>query len=315
MTTTLADALPLFLAGLRTEYNVAYHKAIQNPAWQQVATDVKTTLRTQNYAWLGGSPVMEEFKDEVREPGLTTNSYSITDKVFKANLSIERTAIEDDQYEMLMMMARNMAPVSVRFQNKLTFEGLAKGFVTICADKQNMFDTLHPDGMGGTWSNKSSDPLTPAALVNAETQLMTATDDKGEPMDIQPDTLVVGPAYKQTALDITESDVRIINVGDGVAGAGSTTATGSKNYFKGRYSVVVNPYLRGAYAKYWFLMDNSREIKAMVMQTRSDVPATTEDDMHDGAALNREIFNFWARLRCQVGYGLPQLAFGSNFAG
>ena len=114
------------------------------------------------------------------------------------------------------------------------------------------------------------------------------------------------------ASDIIQSDVIVVNVGDGAVGTGATAATNFGNYHKGKYRLLVNPRIRGAAQFNWFLLDTSKSIKPLVIQSRSDIPITTESDLTDPKAIMNEEFNFDVRGRYAQGYGMWQYAYGSN---
>ena len=301
------DILALTVAGLKTEFDEAYN-AVRNGVamWPQIASEIPTTLPIQDYGFLGRGALMEEFKDRARGQGVNQFNYQLADKTYKGMLEIERTALEDDQYSLLQMRVRDLANEPHRHWNQLAFEGLALGFTSLCYDGQLFFDTDHSEGSSGTQSNRGTSALSADALQTTETAMMLYVDDKGVPMEIVPDTLVVGPKNKQVAWELTQSEV-VVNVRDTTSGR---QATDYANYWQGRYNVVVSPYLRGTYDDYWFMLDTKKIVKPIVMQSRSDVPITTETDMEDGASLLAELFHFAVRGRYAQGFGLWQTAFG-----
>lgn len=301
------DLLALTLAGLDTRFDAAYNFARELAMWPRVATEVPTTLPIQNYGFLGRGAVMEEFRDRAREQEVNQFNYSLADKVYKGMLTIDRTTLEDDQYGLLNMRVDDLGREPHRFWNQLAYEGLAKGFTTLCYDGQYFFDTDHSEGSSGTQVNKGTAALDEGSLSAAETAMMGFVDDKGIPMEILPDTLVVGPKNKKVAWELTMSGVAVIKA-DTTSGRPGTDFA---NYWQGKYNVVVSPYLRGTYDDYWFLLDTSKVVKPVVMQSRSNVPFTTESDMLDGAAKMREKYNYAVRGRFVQGYGLWQTAYGA----
>jgi phage major head subunit gpT-like protein len=304
-----SDILALTAAGLKVEFDAAYNAAQSAAVWQRVASDIPTTLPIQSYGFLGRGAVMEELKDRAREQQVNQFNYSLTDKTYKGRLSIDRRTLEDDQYGLLMKRVRALGVEPVRHWNKLAYTGLALGATTLCYDGQYFVDTDHSEGDSGTQSNKSTTALSDTQLQLAEAAMMGFVDDKGECMEIMPDTLVVGPKLARFASDLLESSVIVKEPGDGAIASGATTYTPRDNYFKGKYALVVSPYLSGTYDDYWFLLDTSREIKPIVIQSRSDVPITIETDMEEPSAKMKEKFSFDARGRYVQGYGLWQTCF------
>jgi phage major head subunit gpT-like protein len=307
-----SDVLAFTAAGLKTEFDAAYRSAQEGAEWTRIASEIPTTLPIQNYGFLGRGAVMKERIDEDIEQEILAKGYTLADKTYTGLLVIERRTLEDDQYGLLQIRAREMGQEPVRHWNQLAYEGIARGFSSLAYDGQYFFDSDHAEGASGTQSNVTNAALSDAALQAAETAMMGFVDDKGVPMGIRPDTLVVGPANARKAHDLVGSPVVVVRPGDGTVSTGATAATNYQNYFQGRYNIVVNPYLRGTSAYYWALLDTSRTIKPIVIQSRSDVPITVETDLTDPQARIKERFQFKVRGRYVQGYGLWQTAYGSN---
>lgn len=62
----------------------------------------------------------------------------------------------------------------------------------------------------------------------------------------------------------------------------------------------------------WFLLDTSRMIKPFIFQRRKDYTFVAMDRNDDEAVFSRKQFRYGVDARCNVGYGLWQLAFGSK---
>jgi phage major head subunit gpT-like protein len=305
-----SDLTKLVLAGMKTEFDNAYAKRTEKALWKMVADELPTTLKTQDYAFMGYGAVMQQFVDRSQEQEATEKSYTLSDLVYDAMIKIKRTTLEDEQYGLLNKRAQGLAGEAARHWNQLVFQGLALGATTNCYDAQYFIDTDHSEGASGTQSNKGTSALSVTSLAAAELAMLGFLNDKGLPMEIQPDTLVVGPKLKKIATEILGSKTVVINVGDGTAGSGATAATDYDNYFQGSYRLIVSPYLIGTYDDYWFLLDTSREIKPVIIQSRSDVPMSIESDLGDDTAAMKEEYKFRVRERKVQGYGLWQTAYG-----
>lgn len=323
-----SDLVLLTLAGIKTDFTGAYIKSQENAEWKGIATEIPTTLPIQNYGWLGRGATMRPFPDEAENQAAIEHDYKLADIIYKGELTVQRKALEDDQYGEIMMRARQLGTEPTRHWNQLAYTGLASAFSSYCYDGQFMCSASHQEGVSPTQSNTSTASLSDAALETAFTTMRQWVDDKGIPLNIVPDTLIVGPALERRAWQLVGQDVRVVNVGDGTAGSGATAATPQGNFFNRRIkNVIVNPYLigtSGAPAQFyqggptyqaaynWFLADCSREIKPIVIQSRSDVPITLETDMDQPSQKIKEIYNFTARGRYVQGYGLWQTLWGSN---
>jgi phage major head subunit gpT-like protein len=320
MATVNSDVLFLTYAGIKTNFDAAYILAQEKARWKVIADEIPTTLPTQNYAWLGRGAVMTAFKDEVFEQSMTEKTYTLSDTIYKGNLTVWRRTLEDDQYGLIIKDARNMANEPVRHWNQLAFTGLSNGFSALGYDGLSFFNANHNEGLSGTQSNTTTASLNDAGLQAAQAKMRAYVDDKGKPLEIEPNVLVVGPALARIAHDLTGSKVVVMRVGDGTAGSGATASTPYDNYFEGAFEVVVSPYLINGTidgvtytaAYNWFLLDTNRSAKPIFIQNRQDVPITLETDMDQPSAKIKERYNIDIRGRYAQGYGLWQTAYGSS---
>ena len=62
----------------------------------------------------------------------------------------------------------------------------------------------------------------------------------------------------------------------------------------------------------WFLIDNTRYIKPVIFQKRRDYQLVAMDRLDDEGVFSRKEFRYGVDARCNTGYGLWQLAFGSK---
>jgi phage major head subunit gpT-like protein len=161
-----------------------------------------------------------------------------------------------------------------------------------------------------TYSNRTTSALSGSTLGSGIEQMMLVPDDRGEPLGIVPDTLVVGPKLQWSALELVESPV-VVYKGNPNDTAASTPY---KNAFSGKLRLIVSPYLRGTYDDYWFLLDSTRAVRSVLIQQRSDVPVeftALDNSSQNEAAWWQDRFFYGVRARYNVGYGLWQTAYGA----
>lgn len=310
MAITKSDIPNLLLPGLKTEFDLAYRQRVDHGIAQQIASVIHTSLPTQKYAWLGSAPTMQEFIDERKPSGMQEFNYSIADKVFEASISVDRKAIEDDQYDMIRIRIRELAERVAEHQHKIVVEALANGFTANGYDGVSFFNVAHPTSPGQTYSNRTTSTLSSATLASAISSMMLVPDDKGEPLGVVPDTLVVGPKLQWTAIELIESPV-VVYKGNTTDSAGSTPY---KNVFQGKLKLIVSPYLRGNSDDYWFLLDTTRSVRGIILQQRSDIPvefSSIDDSNHSDMSWWQDSYFYGVRARYNVGYGLWQTAYGA----
>ena len=298
-----SDLMSLIEAGLRTEFFNAYRTEDRASIVPQIATIVRTNLPVQKYGWLGTVPVMREFVDERTPTGLKAYEYTISDKVWEASIAVERRALEDEQYDMIRMRVRDLAAEAVRHREQLVIEALLKGTTEKTYDGKPFFATNHRDGESGTQSNIFSGALSTNALQQAIAQMMQFKDDRGRPMGIMPDTLLVGPKLHWLAMELLESPIVVQAITTG-------NYTPYRNVLQGKLRLIVTPYLTGADENKWFLLDTSRAVRAIIFQERRDVPLefAALDRPDSEQMFMRDVVYYGVRARYGVGYGLWQTA-------
>jgi len=296
-----SDIPRLLEAGLRAVFFDAYESTRGD--WERIATVIPSEHDTEKYAWLGSVPKMREFKDERVPAALLEHDYSIRNKTWEASIAVDRAAIEDEQYGQIRIRVQGLADEARRHQDELVFSLLADGFNTLCYDGQYFFDTDHSEGSSGTQSNKGTSALSASSLQSAITAMMKFRDDRGKPLGIIPDTLVVPPDLKWTAMELLQSVYAPETV------AGKTEMR--RNVLEGALNLIVSPYLSNS--QDWFLLCTGRVVRPIIFQTRAPIEfAALEANSESG--FMRDQYVYGVRARYNVGFGLWQLAYGSQVA-
>jgi len=296
MAVVKSDIPQLLLAGLKAIFFDAYTAAPTN--WEQIATVVPSEKDTEQYAWLGSVPKMREFTDERLPAGLLEHDYSIKNKTWEASIAVDRAALEDDQYGQIKLRVQSLAEETKRHQDELVYTLLAAGFADtlgVCYDGQYFFDDDHSEGDSGTQSNVGSSSLDIDSLKATFIAMMKFKDDKGKPMGIIPDTLIIPADLQWTAQEL------ILSVyGKDWIGQDNVMS-------KAGLSIIVSPYLTDT--NDWILACTKRIVKPVIFQNRIPV----EFDALEGNSENgfmRDQYVYGVRARYNVGYGLWQMAYG-----
>ncbi len=303
-----SDIPNLILAGLRTIFFQAYESE-QGSVYEQVATTVPSDKDTETYAWLGNTPKMREFKDERIPKGLSEYKYTLQNKTWEASLSVDRAAIEDDLYGQIQVRVRELAQEARRHVDQLVVELLPSGFSTVCYDGQYFFDNDHSEGDSGTQTNVTTSVLSDSTLQAGITAMMKFKDDKGKPLGIVPDVLVVPPDLQWTAMELLESPVAVVKVGSGTSGTGATAATPYKNLLQGKLRLLITPYLTDDDS--WYLLATNRVVRPLIFQNRTPVEFTSLE-ANSEAGFMRDAYLYGVRARYNAGYGMWQCAYGGN---
>ncbi len=298
MTLVKSDIPQLLTAGLKTAFFQTFG---ETPAqWDKIATQIVSDKDTEQYAWLGALPGLREFVDE-RQPGdLKPYSYAIKNRTWESTISIDRTALEDDQYGQIALRIRQMASVAKQHLDTIVFGLLASGFAANGYDGVPFFGTHN---QGSVQNNKGTDVLNSTSLQVAITAMMRFTDDQGRPAAVKPDVLVVPPELYWEAATLMNSAL----YPDPLLAANQQL---SANPLQGLLTLVTTPYL--ADSNDWFLLDTKRVVRAVVLQMRKDFEFTALDDEEN--AFMRDQYLYGVRARYNVGFGDWRAAFGTQVA-
>jgi phage major head subunit gpT-like protein len=303
-----SDIPNLLEAGLKTVFFEEYDRAASD--WERVVTIVPSTADTEDYAWLGSVPSMREFKDERLPAGLLEHSYSIKNKTWEASIAIDRAALEDERYGQIKIRIQGLGREARRHQDEMVFTLLKNGFTGACYDSQYFFDTDHSEGESGAQSNKGTSALSATSLQSAISAMTKFKDDRGKPMGINPDLLVVPPDLQWTAMELLNSSY-YPDLLSQTSGTGGTQKV-AVNVLKGKLDLIVSPYLTDS--NDWFLLCTRGPVKPVVFQSRVPVEfAALENNSENG--FMRDQYLYGVRARYNAGYGLWQMAYGSQVSG
>ena len=146
---------PALLIALMTSYRKEYQagQTMAEPKWNQVASRVGSSSRSNTYGWLGQFPTFREWVGDRVIKDMQAHGYEITNKLFESTVGVARTDIEDDNIGAYAMLFQEMGRAAGIHPDELVFTLLAAGGSTLCYDGQNFFDDEHPvypnvDGTG-----------------------------------------------------------------------------------------------------------------------------------------------------------------------
>lgn len=210
-------------------FSESYKKAQNDAKWKEIAEEVPNRFLIES---------------------------TVSDIIYKTTFELTPDLMEENQYIKLLSKIREIATEAVRSCNQLAYLALPNGFSATCHDGNHFFSETHNlVGSKGYQSNFGNLWLSLDTLRDAEIAMRSFKDDNGNPLDIEPDTLVVGPAQSYLAFSLVNT------------------------YFQDRFKVVVSPYLIdykfnevNYKAKYnWFLLDTKRETKPIVIQNNKPI--------------------------------------------
>jgi len=201
----------LLLPGLRKIYSKHLE---QKKDYLPVIYNVETSKQAQEFTLgVGALGLMEEWGasggqvayEEVQKGFKAT----YTHKKYSKGILIERELLEDDLYAEVRKRTRNLAQsvyYTTQYYAALVFNNAFNSSYP-GPDGKPLCAVNHPlaPGSTGTWSNAGSYDLTADNVETVRNLMKFWTDDKGNLLAVNPDTLIVPPALRKTALVIADS--------------------------------------------------------------------------------------------------------------
>jgi phage major head subunit gpT-like protein len=289
-----------FLAGMVTNFQAIFTKALGDNASKlddvmKIASRVPSDTDKNAYGWFGITPPMAEWKDKRKLQGLLPYSYELKNKHWESSLDVNRDTFEDDKYNMLAPRIRGLSSAWFRAVHREVFsllDGahtlLAYDAAAMCIDTRTIGGSANIDNyLSGNYSDSEAEIRT--ALAEGAVAMAGYQDDWGEPLNLQPDTIVCSPSQ---AIKIQQALI------PGVAGTTRPELQFVKN-------IVVSPWIDGAAAD-WFLLCTTEEIKPLIWQVRKEPEFNSVVNPNDKQVFNDNFFNFGIDARFTVGFGDPR---------
>jgi phage major head subunit gpT-like protein len=288
----------LLLPGLRKIFDKHQAKAKD---YLPVIYNVETSTKAQEFdLGVGGLGKMEEWQTSgasvAYEDFAKGYKTTYTHKKYSKGIKIERELLDDDIYSEITKRVRNLSQTvyytcqyyaASVFNNAFSNSYPGVDGVALCS-------TTHPlsPGNATTWSNAGALELNANNLEAVRTNMLNWTDDKGNTLAINPDTLIVPPALRKTALVIADSDKE------------PDTNYNNVNVWHGTVDVIEWPFLTDPNA--WFVVDSQR-MKIFLNWFWRRKPVLEQDKDFDS-----EVSKYKVVARFSFGWSDPSFIYGNN---
>lgn len=297
---------PASLSTLTKSFRVNFLRGLESaPAtWMEYATRVPSTRKTQNYPFLGKVPRMREWLGPRVSKAIDSYDFEVVNRKFEDTIELSREDLEDNEdMGLFAPLASDLGMAAAMLPDDLVAEALIGADAALCYDGQFFFDTDHPYD-GGTQANLlTSQPLNEANYIEARAAMRSLLDDRGDPLNVNPNLLVVPPSLEHVGRTLVEAQMIDQGAGD------TNTHSGQSNVYRGTARVLVVPRLEADSAEDWYLMDTTRAIKPFIFQERIAPKLTAKTSETDDNVFDRDVFVWGTRARGAAFGGLWQLAF------
>ena len=237
---------------------------------------------SEEYAWLGQSPVLRRVIGGRNAKGLVESNMTITNVHFESTIKILTKILRRDKSGQAFLRIRELARRSKTHWASLLSTLILNGASTDCYDDQYFFDTDHEEGDSGTQSNSitvdiSALPVATAgttalpsvaefqfAIAQAIQAIVGFKDNVGEPMneDASQFAVMVPHQYMNVAMQAVTTKAQVAETQSALEA------------LQGEFGVkvVVNPRLTSWYSSYNFcVFRTDAEIKSFICQEETGV--------------------------------------------
>lgn len=319
----------------RTFFDDEIGKNGLSPIMDRLVMTLNTNAQVENYVWLTQNYGVRRWIGEREIMDGFAQEYLIRNEEYEGTVQTMIRDIQDGRVAGTQeSRIRGLVSAYYRRQEQMIWDLVLAGFTAPSAsndirtiDGKALFANDHPwwssdllkaNGTEtykftptGTFDNLSTAVLSEDALWAAWEQFSLMVNHQGEPANVMPNLLVVGPTNARLARQILTQGMRSVEVDPGVWVV-------EQNDTQGLFDLVVEPRL-GSSAK-WFLFDTSQAQKPFILQERLG-PVLQQTAPFSGSAdaglVSEEVFHHRRILhgvygRFGAGYGLPYYSYGST---
>jgi len=293
-------------------YNAAFSMGMQSaggrPTPEDLTVDELAMMGTSSgaaviHAWLNQIGGMREWIGDRVLSNIESGKLTVSNRPFEKTVTVPRNDIEDDQYGVYTPLIQAMGVSAGSLWMKLVIDALVGN--GNWADGEAFFKADRSYGEGNTIANTGTDALSADTFSAARHAMESFTLHGGEPGEVIPRLLVVGPSLRDTAWDIVKN--QWVTTGTGKGG-------NKQNAQQGACELRVARRLVGTYANYWFVFGEQNGMKGAYVQKRKEPVLTRMDRDTDENVFMRNEYYYGTDARGEAFLTFPHLVFGGLVA-
>lgn len=268
--------------------------------YPEIATVMNGVGPETQFKWLGDVPVMQKWLGQRVINKLRGETHRLTTEWYANGIELDVDDIREDK---LGIVAPRISMLAAMGPKKIDADVVAfytAGFAATRGttyDGQFLFDTDHTAdgaGVGASQSNLQTGALGTTTYNQAIQKMMVFKGTNAEPLEIVPDTLLVGPSNQLTGRTLLQQQYK---------------ATGESNIDAGTSRLIINARITGTE---WFLLATKYAVRAVILGIEFP-PEFAElmgfDEYH--VFMNRSGLA-GAHMKVGYAYGMWQTAVGST---
>lgn len=224
---------------------------------------------------VGQVPDFSEFTGKIQEVNPIQGydkTYTFTE--YSAKIEIQRKLASDDQYRVVSRLPKGLATSASRSREKLGAQifSLAFTFEPSDGDGAELCASDHgTNGIGSAQGNEGTNSLSASNVETCRLAMYNFTDDIGEKISVNPDTIIIPRALEQTGWEIINTKGKV------------DTANNNLNFHQGKYKLVV--WDRLSDVNNWFLTDYQQQKEFLLWWNREPVQFFQDKDSNTLVAI------------------------------
>lgn len=260
----------------------------------------KATGSNITLGWLGALPGMSQLRSEPAKTGVRSSEYTFANFEWVDTLNVKAIDIFRDKLGIYTPMAAMLGVAGAQHPLELCGSALVNGFTAKDYTGTAFFATGKKAWVGAqTFANTVTKKLSAANYEIGYTNLRNRKNAFGKPMRLgRKLALVVSPSNEFLAREI-------VDLPKNAAGADN------KYYHTAEVMVLQDLAIAGT-GDEWFLMELGLPVKPLVKNEEIPFRVLSDTDMTSRDYIESHDFIWQGYYSGNVGYGLPELAYGSD---
>lgn len=265
--------------------------------WKQFAMVIQSTAAVNIYPFLEQFGGMREWIGDRQIKNLASRKLEVKNRDFEDTVSAKRNDIEDDQYGIYANLISQMGFNAARIWQELGVDALASNVTWI--DDKNFYAADRKYGKSEI-ANYSTSALSAETFAAAYAAMMSYQGHNDKLLGVVPDTLIVGPALRETAWNILKNEFTY-SAADKVQ---------IRNPNQNICELVILNELVGDHAGYWFLAQTKGVLKPVAVQQRKLPVLVRLDSEDDENVFMRNEYMYGTSARGAAFLTMPHLIYG-----
>lgn len=288
------------MKGFAIKFDEAYQGAAE-PLSARLMDTIPSSSMIEEHDWLGAFPNIRELVDEIQINNLRAHGFVIRNKEWESTIGLKVVDVIGDRLGLYSRNAATMGTVARYHPDQLLADLLANGFTSGTDYTGTAFFAAGKVAHTGAtaFTNVTTGRLTADRYAAGLANLKARVNAKGRSMGLGKNlVLVCSPLYEQVARQILEA---------------STVSTGGTNVLKGTAKLEVWPELSANNMEHtWFIFEVGSVMKPFMRQELLPWQYFAITNPADSYVVTKKQFLWQVYGVSNVGYGLPEMAYGSD---